>query len=326
MVTGPESHETDHVAPLEWRRHFYDRTDAASLSLAVIFGIIAAAAAGGAVLVATSQSTHPSVGVMTVGGAMVAAGFAATMIGVSGVISSEKNRVTAKDGVTHIGARAALPLNVALALLWPGVIAVAIGMIAADRAGVIDFSTSRYFGSFLAYFALTIIFSFWALAFLPMGRRLEFSPHGLAGQLGSHTFEIPWDSLADVSIYRGPSALRPFGLGRRAEIELTITEEALLHEGANDVDEAPHPIGLLPFDVDEDTLVNVILAARAHPEIRQLLGRAEGTILFDGPPLDTRRAMSRSQVWLPWEQRIQEALGNGAVAERSGEEPRPASN
>ena len=325
-MTNPEPHETEHVAPLEWRRHFYDRTDAASLSLAVIFGIIAAATAGGAVLVATSQSTHPSVVVMTVGGAMVAAGFAATMLGVSGVIRSEKKRVTAKNGVTYIGARAALPLNMALALLWPGIIAVSIGVIAADRAGIIDFSSSRYFGPFLVYFALTILYSFWALAFLPMGRHLEFSHYGLAGQLGTHTLEIPWDSLADVSVYRGPSSQGPFGLGRRAEIVFTTTEEALLHEGADDVDEAPHPIGLLSFDVDEDTLLNVILAAVSHPEIRQLLGREEGTILFDGPPLDTRRAMSRSQVWLPWEQRIREAVGNRVVTERSGEGPHHASN
>lgn len=314
MVTTPGVNEADRPAPLEWRRHFYDRTDGAALLLAVIFGIIAAAAAGGATFAAASQSTHPSIVVAAVGGAMFAAGAAATMLGVSGAIRAKKNRVTTKDGATYIGARAALPLNVALALLWCGAIAVGIGLIGADRADVIQFSGSRYFGPFLVYFAATVIFSFWALAFMPMGRRLEFSPHGLAGQIGTYSIEIPWDSIVDLRIHRGPSASRPFGLGRRAEIELTTTGEA---------DQDSYPIGLLTFDVDEDTLVNIILAARDHPEIRPLLGTAEGTVLFDGPALETRQAMSRSQVWLPWEQRIQDVLRNAAIAQHPGERPGP---
>ena len=37
------------VTPLEWRRHFYDRTDGAALAAAVLAGVLAAATLAGAV-------------------------------------------------------------------------------------------------------------------------------------------------------------------------------------------------------------------------------------------------------------------------------------
>lgn len=308
MVTTPDSHETDAVTPPEWRRHFYDRTDGAALILAVFAGLGAAGALSGAVLAATVQSSHPSIVVAWGGGAMFAAGFASSMTGLSGVTLRRKNRVTVEDGVTYVGAGAGLPLAMGGALLWLGLIALGIGLITADRTGVLQLSDNRHFPSFVVGIGAMIFLSFWALAFVPMGRRLEFSPHELAGQLGADVIRIPWDSIDEVSIYRGPSALRPFGLGQRTEIAFTTTDEAAVPEVPHDYDPDSYPVGLASFNVDEDTLYNVILAARSHPEIRQLLGREEGTILFDGPPVNTRQGMFRSQVWLPWEQRIQEAL------------------
>ena len=308
MVTNPDSHETDEVTPPEWRRHFYDRTDGAALILAVFAGLVAAGALCGTVLAATVQSGHPSIVVAWGGGAMFAAGFASGMTGIAGVTLRRRNRVTVEDGVTYVGAGAGLPLAVGGALIWLGLIAFGIGLITADRTGVLPLSGNRHFPSFVVGIGAMIFLSFWALAFVPMGRRLEFSPHELVGQLDADVIQIPWDSIDDVSIYRGPSVLRPLGLGRQAEIAFTTTDEAVVPEVPHGYDPDSYPVGLTSFNVDEDTLYNVILAARSHPEIRQLLGREEGAILFDGPPVDTRQRMSRSQVWLPWEQRIQEAL------------------
>lgn len=308
MVAGLEPHDTADGPPLEWRRHFYDRTDGTALTFAVIAGLVATAVVGGAVLAATVQSAHSSVIIMWGCGGMVATAVALTMTGISGVLPLRRNRVTAEEGVTYVLTKASLVLTLGAVLLWFGAIGFGIGFLAADRAGIIHLSETRYFIPFVTNFVVLIFYAFWSMTFLPMGRHLEFSHHEFAGEFGSDFIRVPWDSIVDLSIYRGPSGPRPLRLGRRAEVVITATEEAALPEGPHGFDPDSYPIGLISFHVDEDTLFNVIHAAHAHPEIRQLFGCEEGTALFDGPPLDTRRAMSRSQVWLPWEQRIREAL------------------
>ena len=296
------------VTPLEWRRHFYDRTDGAALAAAVLAGVLAAATLAGAVFNIDFSTTHPSVILAWVGLFTVCCAGALTYVTRSGVIPPRRGPVNVADGITHVRAGADwFPLTTA-GITVAGIIVLAIAVITADAVGAIHISDQRQYPAIVMGTAALIIYSVWTLAKKPIGRRLEFSPHGFTSQANFSEVLVPWDSILEVNVHRGPSALRPFGIGKRAEIVFTTTEEARFPSSPGRPHPAGHPIGLLYFDVDEDTLLNVILAAVSHPEIRQLLGREEGTILFDGPPLDTRRAMSRSQVWLPWEKRIREAL------------------
>ena len=314
------------VTPLEWRRHFYDRTDGAALAAAVLAGVLAAATLAGAVFNVDWSATHPSVILAWVGLFSLCCGGALAYVARSGVIPPRRGHVNAADGITHVRAGSDwLPLAAA-AIAVGGTLMVGIGVITADAVGAIHISHHRQYPAIVVGTATLIIYSFWNLARKPIGRRLEFSPHGFASQVNSSAILVPWDSVLEVNVHRGPSALRPFGIGKRAEIVFTTTEEARFPSSPGGPHSAGHPIGLLYFDVDEDTLLNVILAAVSHPEIRQLLGREEGTILFDGPPLDTRRAMSRSQVWLPWEQQIKAALGRSTGAEPAGEPSLPATD
>ena len=312
MVSTPEPRQENDAAPLEWRRHFYDRTDPAALVAAVLAGVGAAATLAWTVFNISWSSTHPSVIVALAGVFILFCGGALAYVGRSGAIPVRRGRVSVTDGITHVSARGDWTPWTAGGMAVLGFVMLGIGAITADRVGAIHISHHRQYPAFVALNIFLIVYTFWMLAKVPLGRRLEFSPHGLAGQNDSLVALIPWGSILEVNVHRGPSAMRPFGIGKRAEIVFTTTDEATIPEGPFRVGERANPISLLNFDVDEDTLLNVIRAAHAHPEVRQLLGREEGTFLFEGPPPEIREGMRRSHVWLPWERRINEALGYGA--------------
>ncbi len=274
MVSTPEPPEKNDAAPpLEWRRHFYDRTDPAALTAAVISGIGAAATLAWSAFTVDWSSAHPSVVVALSGLFLVFCAGVLAYVGRSGALTPRRGRVSVRDGITHVGAGADWHRWAAAALLVLGFVMLGIGLITADRVGVIHMSHHRRYPAFVAVFLFLIAYTFWMLAKVPLGRRLEFSPHGLAGQNDSLLALIPWDSILEVNVHRGSSAMRPFGIGKRAEIVFTTTDEADLPEGPFGDEDRPFPIGLLDFDVDE--------------------------------------GMRRKHVWLPWEQRIQEALDSG---------------
>lgn len=322
MVSPPEPREKNDVAPpLEWRRHFYDRDDPAAIVAAVLAGVGAIATLAWSVFNLDRASTHPSIVVALSGLFLMFCAGTLAYLGRSGALPSRRGRVSIRDGITYVNAGADWHRWTATAITILGVVMLGIGLITADRVGVIQFSNHRRFPAFVAAFLFLIVYTFWMLAKVPLGRRLEFSPHGFAGQNDSLVALIPWDSILEVNVHRGSSAMRPFGIGKRAEIVFTTTEGADVPEGPFGEEDRPYPIGLLDFDVDEDTLLNVIRAAQSHPEVRQLLGREEGAFLFEGPPPEVREGMRRTHVWLPWEQRIQEALDSEVSAEPGGQPP-----
>lgn len=322
MVSMPQPPKNiDVTPPLEWRRHFYDRTDPAAMTAAVLAGLGAAATLAWSVFNVSWSSTHPSVVVALSGLFLMFCAGVLAYVGRSGALTPRRRRVSVRDGITHVGAGADWHRWIASAAIVLGFVMIGIGLITADRVGVIHISHYRQYPAFVAAFLFLVVYSFWMLAKVPLGRRLEFSPHGFAGQNDSLVALIPWDSILEVNVHRGSSAMRPFGIGKRAEIVFTTTESADVPTGPFGAEDRPYPIGLLDFDVDEDTLLNVIRAAQSHPEVRQLLGREEGAFLFEGPPPEVREGMRRKHVWLPWEQRIQAALGGAAGAGKAGQPP-----
>lgn len=328
MVTVPGPRESGGEAPpLEWRRYFYDRVDGSSIAVASIMVIVAAVLLYGAVHSATDPHVHPSVVATWCSGVAISAGAALAYFLLSGAVPVRRNRVT-----FHAGAHSCTgprPIYwVGTALLVLGTIALGISAITADAVGAAPMADSRRYPTFVIAIIALIGLTFWQLSFGKLGDRLEFSPDGLTSEVGSWRVEVPWDSILDARVYTGPSRSRPLGLGRRTEIWLTTTCD-VEHPGAESrAGTRSFAVDLGRFSVDEDTLYNVIVAARAHPQVRQLLGREEGDVLFEGPPRDTRRALNRAQVWLPWEREIVAALGDsdgGALRARvAGQATSPA--
>ena len=196
------------VTPLEWRRHFYDRTDGAALAAAVLAGVLAAATLAGAVFNINFSTTHPSVILAWAGLFTVCCGGALTYVTRSGVIPPRRGPVNVADGITHVRAGSDwFPLTTA-GITVAGIIVLAIAVITADAVGAIHISDQRQYPAIVMGTAALIIYSVWTLAKKPIGRRLEFSPHGFTSQANFSEVLVPWDSILEVNVHRGPSALR----------------------------------------------------------------------------------------------------------------------
>lgn len=312
----------DSATPLEWRRRFYDRPDSSSLVFALVLAIITAVFVFGAMHAAVIQHAHPILIVMWSGAAVIFAGMSLGYVVISGTIPVRRNRVTYEEGA-HFCTGPGVAASLVVCLVTLGAVTAGIGMIAADTMGVVAFSQDRRYYSLVIGVITFIGYVLWQLITQPIGNRIRFTPQRFTSRTGGEKVEAPWDSIRDMSVHDGPSKRRPFGLGRRTGILVTVIGDADLPGTPNPDGTRSFVVELGRYSVDEDTLYNVMIAAREHVEVRQLFGHQEGDVLFTGPPRTTRASLRRTQVWLPWERGIQETLGVDVTGEHSLEPSEP---
>lgn len=312
----------DAATPLEWRRRFYDHPDSSALVFASVVAILAAILAFGAIHAAVIQHAHPSLIVMWSGGAVTFAGASLAYVVVSGAIPVRRNRVTYKDGA-HSCTGPGLAASLVACLMYPGMLAAGIGMIAADTLGVVAFSQDRRYFVVVVGVITLIGYVLWQLITQQVGNRIRFTPQQFTSRTGADKVTAPWDSIRAMTVHDGPSKRRPFGLGRRTGILVTVIGDANLPGTPNPDGTQSFVVELGRYSADEDTLYNVMVAARDHVKVRQLFGHKEGNVLFTGPPRKTRATLRRTQVWLPWERGIQETLGVDVAGEHSLEPSEP---
>lgn len=172
MVTDPERRETDDVAPLEWRRYFDDSPDRTALSSAYLVAVLSALVFSGAIV----YSSHPSFAIAWVGGGAAVAGVALFLAGVSGALPPRRNRVTVKDGITYVRDGANRPMLGGFFTTWLGIITVGVGVILMDRLGAVQLSDDRRYPAFVLAVGAMILVFLWFVAFVRIGKRLEFPP------------------------------------------------------------------------------------------------------------------------------------------------------
>lgn len=304
MVSTPESTPAGEV-PIEWRRHYYDASDGHFLATALIAAVASVPLFAGAIL-----ADHRSMVLVWGGAAIMMAGGAWMFLFRSGSVGERANAVAFDDGAFRVSAESfRQPLLGAVAGII-GMVICAVGLLAAEHAGEVFLLTE-------VRTALWVVLAFMVglLALLlwsdPFGRQLVFAPDGFTFSIGSSSGEIPWSSIVDIQTHSGGQRRMFFPGHIKDSILFRVTDEAL-HSGMSEPRVTDRiRVQLIGFDVDEDTLYNVIAALHAYPELRELAGRAEGRVLFDGPKRLLRKRLRRTEVWLPWERSVHAALAGG---------------
>lgn len=292
---------------VEWRRRMFTDNTRRALIACVGFTMLGVFGLFLALRAATTWNSHNSVILIWVGVGALGAGAAANLVIQSEVIPPAKNVVRVADGVTEVSStRGSLGFAFLFVALL-GLATVVIGLLVGMQQGIIpqDRRGNVYSVSFILIFLLGS--TLFLLTFRPMGFHLEFSPLGVYANIGELTAEIPWDSIVELNTHYGN------GFGHNDGIGLVITDQELVRGLKRRSPSDPVPLALHFFNVDEDTLYNVFVAAHLHPVVRQLFGTEEGRCLFDGPPRHLRHAMALTEVWMPWEQEVHKALSRVAT-------------
>lgn len=308
VVSTPSPEPGDDKAygeQIGWRRRYYDVSDGGQLALGMALAATSTAPFAAAIL-----ASHRSMVIFWGGLGLLAVGGSIVFLTLSGAFNHRPNAAIFHHRAFRIGMTISRHPILGALIGFIGATVTLIGVVAADRAAEMTVEPGR---RILIMVALLVAVAFLAVvvAGQPFDRRLELSPEGLSFRLGHQEGLIPWGSITSMqTAWTNPTR----GLtGRRIRdgILFDLTDEAHFQRIL------PHPgkhfrLQTVGFDVDEDTLYNVIDALHAHPELRELAGREEGSVLFVGPPRDIRKRLRRTQVWLPWERGIQAALADGA--------------
>lgn len=241
---------------------------------------------------------HRSMVLVWGGAAVSMAGSAWMLLFRSGTLGERANTVAFEDGAFRVSAEGfRQPLLGAVA----GVIGMAIcavGLLVAEDAGeVLILDEVRI----ALWVVLALLVGLLALLLwsAPLGRQLVFAPEGFTFSIGSTRGEIPWSSIVDIRTLRGGERRMFFPGHIKDSILISVPTDRFR-------------VQLIGFDVDEDTLYNVIAALRAYPELRELAGREEGRVLFNGPKRLLRKRLRRTEVWLPWERGVHAALADAS--------------
>lgn len=296
-----------------WRRRYYDTSDEGRLVLGMFFAAVAVAPFAAAVL-----ADHRSMSIFWAGVGLLAAGSAVTSLVLSGVSRDRPNASTFHKHGFRVGATVGRHPILGALIGVIGTIVALIGMIAADRAGEMIVDPARRIPLILALLVLVATLAV-AVAGQPFDRHLEFSPEGLGFRRGHQEGYIPWESITHMQTHHTNPTRGLTGSRIRDGIQFNLAD------GAEFQGIVPRPrtrfrLQTVGLDVDEDTLYNVIDALHAHPELRQLAGREEGGVLFDGPKRTLRKRLRRTEVWLPWERGIHAALADSRTP--SGDDDR----
>lgn len=300
MVNTPEEAMPDE-APLEWRRHFYGIPDALLVVVGIVCGLLSPA-----VFVLATQAPHRTHGLILAGGGLLALGTAVMMAIQVRAFSNRANSVRVVDDAIRVELRLSHEPALGMFISCAGIGVAAIGTLAAIRTGVLPDVHPAASWVVWAFLAILLALAVVVLMFQPFARYLEFTPDEFRCHLGVARAVIPWSSIVSLRFYRSEQS---FWLpGFQDGITFTTTDSARFSGTAFPRLTGAFPVALTAYTVDEDTLYNVIRSMVEHPELRELLGSAAGSVLFEGPPRALRRNMRRGHVWLPWERGIRARL------------------
>lgn len=297
MVSIPENAPADEV-PIEWRRHYYDASDGHYVAAALVAAVAAVPLFAGAVL-----ADHRSMILVWGGAAIMMAGSAWMLLFRSGTLGERPNSVAFDDGAFRVSAESfRQPLLGAVAGII-GMSICAVGLLAAEKAGEV-FLLDEVRTALWIVLALMVGLLALLLWSNPFGRQLVFAPTGFNFSIGSKSGEIPWSSITDIRTHRGGQRRMFFPGHVKDSIQFSVADDALHSDMKEPRVTDRIRVPLIGFDVDEDTLYNVIAALHAYPQLRELAGREEGRVLFDGPKRLLRKRLRRTEVWLPWERGV----------------------
>lgn len=291
MVNSPESAPADEV-PIEWRRHYYDASDGHYVAAALIAAVAFVPLFTGAIL-----ADHRSMALVWGGAAIMMAGSAWMLLFRSGTLGERPNSAVFDDGAFRVSAQGFRQPLLGAVVGIIGMSICAVGLLAAEKAGEVflldEVRTALWVALALMVGLLALLL--WSN---PFGRQLVFAPDGFTFRIGATSGEIPWSSIVDIRTHRGGERRMLFPGRIKDSILISVSTDRFR-------------VQLIGFDVDEDTLYNVIAALHAHPQLRELAGREEGRVLFDGPKRSLRKRLRRTEVWLPWERGVHAALAGG---------------
>lgn len=149
----------------------------------------------------------------------------------------------------------------------------------------------------------------WSLILAGWHRRLIFTPGALHYERGRFfTATLPWDAMTDLTPVcdanigdGGPgSPEKPSRWNLRAGVRV-IPGDAAQIRGKTMLKEHRGRLGVgidcSSYRIDANTLINAIYLLVENPELRPLLARPEGAVLFEGPSWKTRARMKVGDRW-----------------------------